>query len=402
MTAARTLDHLMRSERGRLLAALVARVGDFSRAEEALQEAAASAHVHWGRVGVPANPVAWLLRVGLRKAIDGYRREGALARHRAVVEELAAEEAALPETEPIADERLRLIFTCCHPALEPKTRVALTLRSLCGLTTAQVAAVYLDAEPTMGQRLSRARAKISAAGIPFEVPGSEAWADRLNSVLTVIYLVFTAGYTAEATIGRDLCEEAIYLARMVNTLRPEEPEVEGCLALLQLTHARSAARVDEAGATVPPAHQDRALWDHVALGEGRSLLDRAMARRRPGPFQIKAAIAACQSRIEGPDWPQIAALYQGLLRHEDTSVTRLNLAVAFSETGQVARAQDLIASISNELDGFQPYHAARADILARLGRHDESRAAYDRAIQLCDRRADVSLLIKRRAALPVA
>jgi RNA polymerase sigma-70 factor (ECF subfamily) len=400
VTAAQALAQVMTQDRGRLLAALVARIGDLGRAEEALQEAAASAHVHWGRMGVPASPVGWLLRVGLRKAIDGYRRDGALARHRAAVEGLAAAEAALPETEAIPDERLRLIFTCCHPALEPKTRVALTLRTLCGLTTAQVAAVYLDGEPTMGQRLSRARAKIAAAGIPFVVPGPEDWPGRLNSVLTVIYLVFTAGYTAGAAVGRDLCEEAVFLARMVNELAPGEAEAEGCLALLLLTHGRAAARVDATGCTVPPGRQDRALWDQGALAEGRALLDRAMARRTPGPFQIKAAIAACQARDEGPDWPQIAALYRGLMAWEPSAPVGLAGAVARMECGEVAGALTEMDRLEEELAAYQPLHAARAEALRRLGQWEAARLAYDRALALSTLPEDRAFLAQARAGLP--
>lgn len=389
----------MRDDRGRLLAALVARIGDLGRAEEALQEAAASAHLHWGRVGVPASPLGWLLRAGLRKAIDGYRREGALARHRAAVVALAQDEAAA-EDEAIPDERLRLIFTCCHPALEPKTRVALTLRSLCGLTTAQVAAVYLDTEPAMGQRLSRAKSKIAAAGIPFLIPGPELWADRMNSVLTVIYLVFTAGYTAGAGVGRDLCDEAIFLARMVNDLAPDQAEVEGCLALLLLTHARAAARVDGQGLTVPPGCQDQTLWDQAALAEGRAVLDRAMARRAPGPYQIKAAIAACQARAEGPDWPQIAALYQGLMAWEPSAPVALAGAVARLECGAVAEALAGIEALAEALAAYQPFHAARAEALRRVGRAAEAALAYDRALELCTLPEDRAFLVRARSGLP--
>lgn len=261
------LAQVLRADRGRLLAALIARTGDFQRAEDALHEACASALVHWGRNGVPASPTGWLLRAGLRKAIDGYRREVSAGRHRTAMEALAEEEAAEPDPQTIADDRLRLIFICCHPALEEKSRIALTLRSLCGLTTAQVAAVFLDAEPTMGQRLSRAKAKIAAARIPHAVRGKEDLPDRLNSVLTVVCLIFTTGYTQGPETGTDLCVEAIFLARLLHQLAPEQAEVEGCVALLLLTKARAAARNSASGATQPPSRQDRSLWDHVALAE---------------------------------------------------------------------------------------------------------------------------------------
>ncbi len=218
------LAQVLRQDRGRLLAALVARTGDFQRAEDALQDAAASALLHWGRAGVPSNPTAWLLRAALRKAIDSYRRDTSLARRRDAIAMLAREEAADPDPQAIPDDRLRLIFTCCHPALEEKTRVALTLRSLCGLTTAQVAAVFLDAEPTMGQRLSRAKAKIAAARIPFLIPGPEDLPERLNSVLTTVYLIFTAGYTKGPHVGADLCAEAIFLCASSSTSRPSSPK----------------------------------------------------------------------------------------------------------------------------------------------------------------------------------
>ncbi len=272
-----TLTRVMQEDRGRLLAALISRLGDFQRAEDALQEAAASALVHWGRAGVPASPTGWLLRAALRKAKDGYRRDATLSRHREAVAALAEEEAADPDPQTIPDDRLRLIFTCCHPALEEKSRIALTLRSLCGLTTPQVAAVFLDAAPTMGQRLSRAKAKIAAARIPYAVPGPEDLPDRLNSVLTTVYLIFTAGYAQGPQAGTDLCAEAIFLARLLVQLAPDEAEVEAALALLLLTHARRKARTGVNGQTLPPARQDRSLWSQEELDEGQHLLDRAIA-----------------------------------------------------------------------------------------------------------------------------
>ena len=309
-TIVRAVEAVLREDRGRLLAALMARFRDFQLAEDALQEAAALALVHWGRTGLPKSPQGWLLKVAGTKAIDRLRhmrREGDKAAAIAVLSGDEAEE----DPDMIPDNRLRLIFTCCHPALDPKSRVALTLRTLGGLTTGEIARAFLDAEPTMGQRLSRAKAKITAAGIPFKLPEAEDLPDRLTSVLTVIYLIFNAGYTVGPSLDRDLCEEAIYLGRMLCTLQPDQAEVEGCLALLLLTHARRAARPDGTGETVALADQDRSLWDHAMLAEGLALIDTAMTRRAPGPFQIKAAIAACQSQAP-PDWPQIAALYAAL------------------------------------------------------------------------------------------
>ena len=396
---AAALNRVMQDDRGRLLAALIARTGDFQRAEDALQEAAASALVHWGRAGVPASPTGWLLRAALRKAIDGYRRDTTLSRHRDAIAVLAAEEAANLDPQAILDDRLRLIFTCCHPALEEKSRIALTLRSLCGLTTAQVAAVFLDAEPTMGQRLSRAKAKIAAARIPFAVPGPEDLPDRLNSVLTVVYLIYTAGYAQGPQTGIDLCTEAIFLARLLLQLAPDQPEVEAALALLLLTQARAAARIGPDGQTLPPIRQDRSLWNRAALDEGLALLDRAISRRAPGPFQLKAAIAALHSADGPPDWPQIAALYARLHDYEPTPVIALNHAVALAESGQLSQALAQVQALGAQLDGYQPFHAARADFLARSGDSASARPEYLRAIALAGSYADRTFLQARLSAL---
>jgi RNA polymerase sigma-70 factor (ECF subfamily) len=395
---ARVLDTVMRTNRGRLLAALASRTGDMQRAEDALQEAMASALTHWGRAGVPDRPEGWLLRAALRKTIDGYRRDRTAQGHAAEMERLAEEEAVLAEAPEIPDDRLRLIFACCHPALEEKSRVALTLRTLCALPTPTVAAVFLDAEPTMGQRLSRAKAKIAAARIPFAVPGPEDWPDRLNSVLTVVYLIFTAGYAQGPHAGFNLCDEAIFLARLLVRLAPNQPEVEGCLALLLLTQARAAARISPEGTTIPPAAQDRTLWDHAMLAEGQGHLDRAITRRSPGPFQIKAAIASlhCGQR---PDWPQIAALYARLMDHEPTAIIRLNHAVAVAEAGHPDLALRNLDAIAEELADYQPFHAARAELLARSGQTEAARAAYALAIAGATSRADSAFLQSRLAAL---
>ncbi|GHC44062.1 RNA polymerase subunit sigma-24 [Gemmobacter tilapiae] len=399
MTPERCLEQLVREDRGRLMAALVSRLRDMQRAEDALQEAMASALVHWGRNGLPASPKAWLLQVAWRKALDRIRRGG--TEQRGLADLLIRADEVQDAGEDIPDHRLRLIFTCCHPALEAKSRVALTLRTVCGLTTGQIAQVFLDAEPTMGQRLSRAKAKIAGAGIAYQVPGPEAWGERLHSVLTVVYLIFTAGYTAGPVDGRNLCEEAIFLVRLVNGLRPDEAEIEGALALLLITHSRRAARVDELGITVPLARQNRRRWDLRMLSEGRGWLDKAIARRASGPFQIKAAIASLASVESGPtDWPQIAGLYQGLLRWEPTPVVRLNLAVAMAEAGDLDRALDLLHLIGPDMQDYQPFHAAVADLLARSGQGQAAREAYDRAIAMATHSGDARFLIERRAALP--
>ncbi len=392
------LEAVMRNDRGRLLAALIARLRDFQLAEEALQEAAISALSHWGRTGVPTSPQGWLLKVALRKAIDRLRGGARETRKAAELAHLVGDEADESEPDMIPDDRLRLIFTCCHPALDPKSRVALTLRTLGGLSTGEIARAFLDAEPTMGQRLSRAKAKIAAAGIPFRVPGPEDWADRLNSVLVVVYLIFNAGYTVGPAAGRNLCDEAIFLARMLNDLRPTEPEVEGALALLLVTHARRAARTGPDGTTIALTEQDVALWDHAMIDEGLAHLDLAVSRAAPGPFQIKAAIAACQTR-RPPDWPQIVALYAALYAHEPTPIIRLNHAVAVAEAGDLPAAMAILAGLTKVLADYQPYHAALAELSARSHQTAAAISAYARAIDLAASPADAAFLVQRRNRL---
>lgn len=403
IAATQAITAVMRNDRGRLMAALISRLRDFQLAEEALQEAAISAVTHWGRAGVPASPQGWLLRVALRKAIDRMRQGAREARKASELARLSVEEAAEMDPALIPDERLSLIFTCCHPALEQKSQVALTLRTVCGLTTADIARAFLDNEPAMGQRLSRAKAKIAAAGIPFAVPGPEDWGMRLAAVLTVIYLIYNAGYTAgplaDRIADRDLCEEAIFLARILNGLRMAEPEVEGCLALMLLSHGRRGARVNAAGATVPPQEQERALWDAAMLAEGDALVRQALARRNPGPNQIKAAIAACHVLPDAPDWPQIRLLYETLLRFEPTDVVRLNLAVAMAEAGDVAAGMAVLDDVAGGLAAYQPYHAARAALCAKAGDVAGAIAAYGRAIDLTVTAQDAAFLAGRRDAL---
>lgn len=391
------LAQVLRRDRGRILSALISRVRDFQLAEDALHEAAAAALIHWSVV-LPHRPEAWLIKVAFRKAIDLLRQRSRDQARADAMAVLARDEAA-DDPDAIADDRLRLIFTCCHPALDPKSRVALTLRTIAGLTTAEIARAFLDQEATMAQRLTRAKTKIAAAGIPFVIPGPEDWDDRLQSVLSVTYLIFNAGYTAGPGEVRDLCAEAIFLARLINDLRPGEPEVEGALALMVLTHARSPARVDASGATVALTEQDRRLWNQSAITEGRSLIDQAMARRLPGPYQVKAAIAACQMQPHGPDWPQISLLYASLYRMEPTPVVQLNRAVALAETGHLHAALSILQTLSAPLTGYQPFHAAMAEYLARSGQQTAARAAYDRAIALAPSKADAALLTRRRDAV---
>ena len=393
------IDRLARADRGRLLAALIARIGNFQAAEDALQEAFTSAFVHWGRVGLPHSPQGWLLRVALRKAIDRFRAADRAGRGTAALALLANEEGAEAEEMDIPDDRLRLIFTCCHPALEPKTRVALTLRCLGGLSTAEIARAFLDTETAMGQRLSRARAKIAAAGIPFVVPGPDAWAERLGSVLSVIYLIFNQGYSAHPGASgpeEGLCDEALFLARLLDRLCPNEAETEGLLALMLLAHARRRARLDAQGASLPIASQDRSLWHNTAIAEGLAVLDRAIGRATPGPFQIKAAIGALHVAEAGPDWRQIALLYDSLLRMEPTPVVRLNRAVALAESGSPDAALREMDALATELASYQPFHAALAELSSRAGQIGRALAAYDRAIGLAVNKGDAAFLRDRR------
>ena len=397
----------MRNDRGRLIAALIARLRDFQLAEEVLHEAAISAMSHWARSGLPASPQGWLLRVALRKAIDRLRGAKRDTRRAAELAVLAKDEADDTDPDMIADERLRLIFTCCHPALDPKSRVALTLRTLGGLSTSQIARAFLDTETTMGARLTRAKAKIAAAGIPYAVPGPEEWAGRLESVLVVIYLIFNEGYSAHdgsQSQRINLCDEAIYLARMLNELRGGEPEVDGLLALMLITDARSAARHDAQGVSIPISSQDRSKWQQLQIVEGTQNLDRAITKARPGPFQIKAAIAALhvqRTGSQGTDWQQIALLYESLLRMEPTPVVRLNHAVALAEAGALAAGLHALDALASLLGGYQPYHAACADLLRRAHRWAESLAAYDRAIALATSAPDAAFLGKRRAEVMI-
>ncbi len=288
----------------------------------------------------------------------------------------------------IPDERLRLIFTCCHPALELKSRVALTLRAVCGLSTAEISRLFLDNETTMGQRLTRAKAKIASAGIAYVVPQEDQWDDRLSAVLTTIYLIFTTGYTSAPNEPRDLCGEALFLTRVLCMLRPEQAEIEGALALMLLTEARRTARVSPAGATVPPSEQDRNLWDCAKQIEGEQLLETALRRKRAGPFQVKAAISACQMSTPGPDWPQILQLYNVLLTMEPTPVVRVNHAVALAETGSVAVARSILQTLEGSLADFQPYHAALAHVLAKANDKEGAYRAYTSAIALADNESD--------------
>jgi RNA polymerase sigma factor (sigma-70 family) len=395
-----TLSDLIRVDKGRLLSALIAKFRSFDLAEDALQEALASAHLHWGRSGVPHNPRGWLYAAASRKAIDRIRKS---QRDAKLVTDMTpfAQEVDTRDVEEIPDNRLRLIFTCCHPALEPKSAVALTLRTLGGLTTTEIARAFLDNETTLGQRLSRAKAKIAKAGIAYEVPGLDAWDERLKSVLSVIYLIFNEGYFAssgEIPLRRALCDEAIFLARLINQLRPDEPEVLGLLALMLFTHARHRARIDGAG-VVPLEAQDRLLWDQTAVTNAHVLLDHAISLGVRGPYQIQAAIAALHCQSGDKDWHQIALLYQSLYQLDPNPVVALNFAVAVAEAGDLAIAMAYLAKLEPELSAYQPFYAAKADLLARSGDVESARAAYDAAIAMATNQADAQFLNAKLAGL---
>ena len=388
------LSHCLRRDRGRILAALIARVQDFQLAEDALQDACISALIHWGRAGPPHRPEAWLIRAAFRKAIDRLRGAARDSRQATALSHLARDEAA-DDPASIPDERLRLIFTCCHPALDEKSRCALTLRTVCSLSTTEIAAAFLDAEPTMGQRISRAKARIAALNLRFDLPDPADWPERLRSVLTVIYLIFTTGHS-QANPG--LSREAIFLARLLQDLLPNDPETQACLALMLFTHARTAARAPN-GQTIPPEGQDRSLWNANEITEALSVLNAAISQSRPGPMQLKAAIAAAHILPPTPDWPQIAVLYARLLELEPTPVIALNHAVALAEAGQAAQALRLLEPLAEALANYQPYHAALAHLLALTANHSAAYAAYTTAIALAANLADAAFLTERREKL---
>jgi RNA polymerase sigma-70 factor, ECF subfamily len=394
------VERVFREGYGRAVAVLTRLVGDLGLAEEAVQDAFAVAVETWPRDGVPPSPAGWIVTTAKRRAIDRFRRESTRDdRHAQALLTFAPDEPE--EVGAVRDDRLRLLFTCCHPALSQPARTALTLRMVAGLQTDEIAHAFLVPVPTMAQRLVRAKGKIRAAHIPYRVPRDADLPERLASVLTVIYLVFNEGYLASSgdVVDRvDLADEAIRLARSVVELMPDEPEALGLLALLLLTQSRRPARTTLHGSLVRLADQDRSRWDAALIAEGQSLVRACLRRNRPGPYQLQAAIAAVHSdapSLGETDWGQVLALYDQLYAVAPTPVVALNRAVALAEVMGPAAALDVVAGLP--LDGYHLFHAVRADLLARLGRADDARAAYDAAIALTSNAAEVAYLTRRRA-----
>jgi RNA polymerase sigma-70 factor (ECF subfamily) len=403
--AAEQVERIFREEHGRVLAALISRFEDFDLAEDALQDALVNALESWKINGIPNNPGAWLTTVAWRRAIDRIRRSTTLERGLDTLDPPVSQEEPEMDDTQIPDDRLKLMFTCCHPSLALETQVALTLHTLGGLKTSEIARAFLVPEPTMAQRLARARAKIRNAGIPYRVPPIDLLPERLDALLAVIYLIFNEGYSAtsgDEPIRKELCLEAIRLCRVLIALMPGNAETCGLLALMLLHDSRRGTRLNAAGELVLLEEQDRTRWDREKIQEGIAVLDQAIALGDPGPYQVQAAISALHAEAptgEATDWRQIAALYNTLARMTPSMVVEVNRAVALAMAagtpdGMGAGLKMLLRQ-EHQADGFYPYHAARADLLRRLNQREAAADAYQRALALCGNKAERAYLQRR-------